>query len=114
MNIFTLSLAILVIFMPTAQAKEMLVQITDIANTQKSFIASIGAKDGVFTGQTALFSNREVSILSRAVEVNRFYSMWIPTTGRRPVVFNRLEMVTYSNDLEQNDKQILKNIQNQN
>ena len=74
-------------------AKEELVVIQTVANDQKSFVIAKGLKDGISKGQELIFANENVSLVCKAVEVNRNFSYWKPLNENMTVPFLREEIV---------------------
>jgi hypothetical protein len=75
-------------------AKEELVVIQTVSVDQKSFVISKGIKDGIIQGQELIFANENVSLVCKAVEVNRNYSYWYPVNDNMTVPFLREEIVS--------------------
>lgn len=73
-----------------------LVIIQSISGTRKSFVVRKGAIDGVFLGQTSLFTNENNSLLAKAIEVSRQFSLWEPTGEYVTVPFERKEYVIFN------------------
>lgn len=74
-------------------AKEELVVIQTVAVDQKSFVIAKGIKDGISRGQELIFANENVSLVCKAVEVNRNFSYWKPVNESMTVPFLREEIV---------------------
>jgi hypothetical protein len=55
-----------------------------------------GIKDGVIKGQEIIYANENVSILCRAEEVNRNYSLWSPIDKNINIPFNKEEFISYN------------------
>lgn len=75
-------------------AKEELTVIQTVSNNQRSLIISKGMKDGVFKGQEIIFANDNVSIVCRAIEVNRDFSMWVPLDMNVTLPFNKNDIIS--------------------
>lgn len=89
MFLFTLLLSIEV-----GQAKEELIVIQTVSVDQKSFVIAKGIKDGITAGQEVIFANENVSLVCKAIEVNRNYSYWYPVNTYMNVPFLREEIVS--------------------
>jgi len=74
-------------------AAEELVIIQTVSVDQKSFVVAKGLKDGISNGQELIFANENVSLVCKAVEVNRDYSYWYPINENMSVPFLREEIV---------------------
>jgi cell shape-determining protein MreC len=55
---------------------EELIMIQAISNSEKTVVVRKGAEDGVTPGQESLFSNKNISLMARATEVTRDFSLW--------------------------------------
>lgn len=75
-------------------AKEELMVIQTISKNKRSFVIGKGIKDGVIRGQEIIFANDNVSIVAKAIEVNRDFSLWIPVDKNVNVPFSKEEIVT--------------------
>ena len=84
------------IFVPLSalQAKEELIVIQTVSKNRRSFIVAKGVKDGVVKGQEIIFANDNVSIVCKASEVNRLYSLWVPVDNTITVPFNKEDIVS--------------------
>ena len=82
------------------EARDTLVLIQAVTTSKKSFALSRGRKDGVQPGQESLFTNRNASIVARATEVTRDYSLWEPSEERAIVPFSKEDFVTMTNAKE--------------
>lgn len=78
---------------------EELVIIQTISVDQKSFVIGKGLKDGISKGQELIFANENVSLVCKAVEVNRDYSYWHPMNENMTVPFLREEIVSTSSHI---------------
>lgn len=76
------------------QAKEELTVIQTVSTNQRSVIISKGMKDGVFKGQEIIFANDNVSIVCKAIEVNRDFSMWAPLDKNITVPFSKNDIIS--------------------
>jgi hypothetical protein len=47
-------------------------------------------------GQEIIYANENVSILCKAIEVNRNYSLWVPVDRNVNIPFNKEEFVSYN------------------
>jgi hypothetical protein len=75
-------------------AKEELTVIQTVSKNRKSFVVAKGIKDGVIKGQEIIFANDNVSIVCKASEVNRSYSLWVPVDATITVPFNKEDIVS--------------------
>lgn len=91
LKLFTLLLGLLI--SGFAYAKEELTVIQTVARDRKSFVVSKGIKDGILKNQEVIFANDNVSIVCKAIEVNRNFSMWVPVDPLVTVPFKKEEIV---------------------
>ncbi len=75
-------------------AKEELTVIQTVSKDRRNFVVGKGIKDGVLRGQEIIFANDNVSIVCRAVEVNRNFSLWVPVDSNITVPFNKEEIIS--------------------
>jgi hypothetical protein len=75
-------------------AKEELTVIQTVSKNRRSFVVGKGIKDGVVKGQEIIFANENVSIVCKASEVNRGYSLWVPVDNTITVPFNKEDIVS--------------------
>jgi len=76
-----------------AYAKEELTVIQTVSKDRRSFVVSKGIKDGILKNQEVIFANDNVSIVCKAIEVNRNFSMWVPVDSLITVPFKKEEIV---------------------
>ena len=76
--------------------REELMVVQTVSKNRHSFVISKGIKDGVLKGQEIVYSNQNVSILCKAIEVNRDYSLWTPIDKNVNIPFNKDEFVSYN------------------
>ena len=88
-----LGLMILIPF-KTLHAREELIVIQTVSENRRSFVVAKGIKDGVVKGQEIIFANDNVSIVCKASEVNRVYSLWVPVDATITVPFNKEDIVS--------------------
>jgi hypothetical protein len=82
-------------FAPTQLfAREELTVIQTVSKNRRSFVISKGIKDGVIKGQEVIFANDNVSIVCKATEVNRDFSLWTPVDRKITVPFSKEEVVS--------------------
>jgi hypothetical protein len=67
-----------------------------VSKDRHSFVVEKGVKDGVMKGQEIIYANENVSILCKAIEVNRNYSLWVPVDRNVNIPFNKEEFVSYN------------------
>ncbi|MDD0853065.1 hypothetical protein HBN50_08155 [Halobacteriovorax sp. GB3] len=77
-----------------------LIIIKTISESKKSFVIQLGKSDGILPGQVSLFSTKNVTILARAITVNRDYSQWTITEEDALIPFKRNQFVTLSKSVE--------------
>lgn len=75
-------------------AKEELTVIQTVSKNRRSFVVAKGIKDGVVKGQEIIFANDNVSIVCKASEVNRGYSLWVPVDSTITVPFKKEDIVS--------------------
>lgn len=75
---------------------EELMVVQTVSKDRRSFVVSKGIKDGVIRGQEIIYANDNVSILCKALEVNRNYSLWIPVDKNVNIPFNKEEIISYN------------------
>jgi hypothetical protein len=75
-------------------AKEELTVIQTVSKDRRSFVVAKGIKDGVLKGQEIIFANDNVSIVCKASEVNRDFSLWVPVDRTITVPFNKEDIVS--------------------
>jgi len=90
---------VLVLNSPQTYAKEELSIIQTVSSNQRSLIIAKGMKDGVFKGQEIIFANDNVSIVCRAVEVNRDFSLWEPLDKKLNIPFSRNDVVSINSSI---------------
>ncbi|MBC7537534.1 MAG: hypothetical protein H7281_01835 [Bacteriovorax sp.] len=76
--------------------REELMVVQTVSSDRRSFVMAKGVKDGVMRGQEIIYANENVSILCKAVEVNRNYSLWTPVDKNVNVPFNKEEFISYN------------------
>ncbi len=81
-------------------ADDELVIVQAISKSRRSFVVRKGTAEGVSTGQESLFSTKDASFTAKAIEVNRFFSLWEVKDKRGTVPFSKNEYVTYTNNIE--------------
>jgi hypothetical protein len=86
-------------YLSVAYAEELIL-IQAISTTEKTFVIRKGAEDGVTPGQESLFSNRNISLMARAVEVTRDFSLWKLIEEQANVPFEKRELVTFNSSSE--------------
>jgi len=77
-----------------------LILIQAISTTEKTFVIRKGAQDGITPGQESLFSNNNISLMARATEVTRDFSIWKLIEENANVPFVKRELVTYNASAE--------------
>ncbi|MBY0416124.1 MAG: hypothetical protein K2Q18_18270 [Bdellovibrionales bacterium] len=89
-----LSFGILLTFSPYAHSREELTVIQTVSKNRRSFVISKGIKDGIIKGQEIIFANDNVSIVCKASEVNRDFSLWVPVDQSINIPFNKEDIVS--------------------
>lgn len=79
-----------------AFSKEELVVVQIVSKDRKSFVLQKGIRDGYAKGQEVIFSNENASIVCKAIEVNRDYSLWIPIDRNLNIPFNKQDIISYN------------------
>ena len=75
-------------------AKEELTVIQTVSKNRRSFVVAKGIKDGVMKGQEMIFANDNVSIVCKASEVSRGFSLWVPVDSKITVPFNKEDIIS--------------------
>lgn len=75
-------------------AKEELTVIQTVSKDRRSFVVGKGIKDGVIKGQEIIFANDNVSVVCKAIEVNRSFSLWAPVDRMITIPFNKEDIVS--------------------
>lgn len=75
-------------------AKEELTVIQTVSKNRRSFVVAKGIKDGVVKGQEMIFANDNVSIVCKASEVSRGFSLWVPVDSKITVPFNKEDIIS--------------------
>ncbi|QDK41563.1 hypothetical protein DOM21_08875 [Bacteriovorax stolpii] len=75
-------------------AKEELTVIQTVSKDRRSFVVAKGIKDGVMKGQEIIFANDNVSVVCKAAEVNRDFSLWVPVDHTVTIPFNKEDIVS--------------------
>lgn len=73
--------------------KEELIVIQTVSLDKKSFVIQLGKNEGITKGQEIVFSNELSSIVCKAIEVSRDYSLWVPLDVNMIIPFNRQDIV---------------------
>lgn len=94
LKLFAFILLILASSPGQLQAKEELTVVQTVARDRRSFVVGKGIKDGVLKNQEAIFANENVSIVCKAIEVNRNFSMWVPIDSLITIPFKKEEIVS--------------------
>lgn len=76
--------------------REELLVVQTVSKDRKSFVVAKGIKDGVMKGMEIIYANDNVSILCKAREVNRNYSLWSPIDPNVSIPFNKEEIISYN------------------
>lgn len=84
----------------TVDGLEELVIVQTVSSSKASFVVRKGARQGVSVGQKALFSTEKVSILCKAIEVTREYSLWQVSDPKMQVPFTKRQYIVFNTSLE--------------
>jgi len=76
--------------------REELIVVQTVSKNQRSFVISKGIKDGVVKGQEIIYANENVSIVCKAIEVSRDYSLWAPLDALVNIPFKKDEIISYN------------------
>ena len=87
-------LGILSLLPASSYAKEELTVIQTVSKDRRSFVVGKGIKDGVIKGQEIIFANDNVSVVCKAIEVNRGFSLWVPVDRNITIPFNKEDIVS--------------------
>ena len=87
-------LGITILLPKVSLAKEELTVIQTVSKDRRSFVVGKGIKDGVIKGQEIIFANDTVSVVCKAIEVNRGFSLWVPVDNTITIPFNKEEIVS--------------------
>lgn len=94
-KIFSSAIILLILtLLNNLYAKEELTVVQTVSKDRRSFIIAKGIKDGISKGQEVIFANESVSVVCKASEVNRDYSLWIPIDTKITVPFNKEDIVS--------------------
>jgi len=95
---FIMSLLILSYSLYSAEKlpREELMVVQTVSKDRRSFVIARGVKDGVMKGQEIIYANDNVSILCKAQEINRNYSLWVPIDPNVTIPFNKEEIISYN------------------
>lgn len=83
-----------------ALSEDRLVIVQSVARSGQTFAIRRGAIDGIVPGQESLFTNKAMSFKAKSIESNRHYSVWKVSDPRIVVPFDKGEMITFTNSLE--------------
>lgn len=89
-----LYLSILLLFSFALLAKEELLVIQSASTDKRSFVIQKGLKDGIARGQEVIFAGDNVSVVCKAIEVNRDFSYWRPVDKEINIPFKREQIVS--------------------
>jgi hypothetical protein len=77
-----------------AKPNEELLIVQAVSGDRKSFVMHKGLADGYAKGQHIIFSNENVSLVCRAIEVSRDHSLWMPIDSNSNVPFNKNDIIS--------------------
>jgi hypothetical protein len=80
-------------------AKEELAIVQTVSNDRRSFVISKGIKDGILRGQEYIFSSENVSIVCKALEVSRDFSLWVPKAKTVTLPFNKEDVISLNSSV---------------
>jgi hypothetical protein len=97
-NLFIIGFLFLSISVYSADkpAREELLVVQTVSKDRRSFVMAKGLKDGITRGEEMIYANDFVSILCKAREVNRNYSLWVPIDPNITIPFNKDEIISYN------------------
>ena len=78
------------------EGKEELIIVQTVSVDGRSFVVTKGLKEGIFKGMEVTFSNGNSSMVCKAVEVNRTYSLWKPVDPNAILPFRREDIISYN------------------
>lgn len=78
------------------RAREQLMVVQTVSSDRRSFVVAKGVKDGITRGQEIIYANENVSILCKALEVNRNYSLWVPVDKNINIPFNKEDFISFN------------------
>ena len=78
------------------EGKEELVIVQTASTDGHTFVISKGLKEGIFKGMEVTFSNGNTSLVCKAIEVNRLYSLWKPLDQNAIIPFRREDIISYN------------------
>lgn len=82
------------------ETNDNMVIIKAISSTKKTFVVRLGKQDGILNGQISMFSTKNISILARAITVNRDFSQWMVVEKDSLIPFSDNQVVTLSKSVE--------------
>ena len=95
-NILSLSCLSNLVFAKEKAPREELMVVQTVSKDRHSFVMAKGMKDGVMRGQEMIFANETISVLCKAIEVNRNYSLWAPIDTNVTIPFKKEEIISYN------------------
>jgi hypothetical protein len=81
-------------------ASYKLVIIQTVSKNKRSFVTRQGRKDAITPGLHASFSNERISILAKAKEVTRNYTIWSPVEKNLFISFKKGETLAFNRTAE--------------
>ena len=84
---------------PAIFAKEELIVIQTVSSNRRSFVVAKGYKDGILRGQEYIFSSENVSIVCKAIEVSRDFSLWAPKAHTVTLPFNKEDVISLNSSV---------------
>lgn len=82
------------------ETNDNMVIIKAISSSKKTFVVRLGKQDGILIGQISMFSTKNMSVLARAVTVNRDFSQWMIVEKGSTIPFSDNQVVTLSKSVE--------------
>ena len=76
--------------------REELMIVQTVSVDRRSFVVSKGLKEGIMRGQVIIYANDNVSILCKAIEVSRNFSLWAPVDRNVNIPFKKEDVVSYN------------------
>jgi hypothetical protein len=81
-------------FVFDAKSKEELIVVKTSSTDERSFVLGKGVKDGISKNQEVIFSNDNVSIVCKASQISRDYSLWIPVDPNINIPFKKDDLIS--------------------
>src|SRR3989344_1091583 len=93
MHKFFLTLLIFILCQ-SVEAYELVV-VQAVSKSNQTFVTRAGKRKGVFVGKRGTFTSENISIIAKAITVNREFTQWQIESQIADVPFVKGQMVTY-------------------